>query len=203
MANTFYPSNDAEFAIWLANFVAKAAIYQTELGLTQTELDKLEADLLEFNAGLNLKQQKKEESIAQTAFVRGKRKNINTDIGLFNNKLKSISGLASNIVEEIGFNVDDNSLTKVTPNTPNSLVVTGTSDGINHLKWNRAGNRQGTMFVIEAKIGTSESWTIINTVTSARLEHINQTPGVKATYRVKAKRGDLESGYSNVALVYG
>jgi hypothetical protein len=83
------------------------------------------------------------------------------------------------------------------------LVATGTSDGTNSLKWNRSGNRQGTTFIIEAKIGDSNVWTMIDAVTNSTYKHKNQTPGVKVQYRVRAKRGDFESGYTNVAVVYG
>ena len=44
---------------------------------------------------------------------------------------------------------------------------------------------------------------IIDVVTSSAYDHTNQTPGVKSQYRIKAKRGDLESGPSNTAVVYG
>ncbi len=135
--------------------------------------------------------------------MRVERKNLNKTVGLLNNKFKSIADLATNIVEELGLNVDDDSLTKSVPNPSTDLVVTGTSDGINRLKWSRASNRQGTLFVIEAKIAEAADWTIINAVTSSRFDNTNQTPGVKVQYRVKAKRGDLESSYSNKASVYG
>ena len=89
------------------------------------------------------------------------------------------------------------------PSAPSDLVATGTSDGTNHLKWKRNGNRQGTIFIIEGKIGAATTWSIVAAVTNSAYRHTNQTPGVKAEYRIKAKRGDLESGPSNTAVVYG
>lgn len=202
MANTFYPTNDAEFAIWLSNFTAKSDVHQATLGLDAADVTILRDGLNDFNSQLNTKQQKKEEAIAQTELVRVERRKLNKTVGLLNNKFKSIDGLATNIIEELGLNVDDDILTKTMPNVPRDLVVTGTSNGINYLKWSRAGNRQGTLFVIEAKIADSNEWTMINAVTSSKFKHSNQSPGVKIQYRVKAKRGDLESNYSNGANVY-
>ena len=122
---------------------------------------------------------------------------------MLNNGIKSIDGLASNIIEELGLNANESNAGGSAPTAPADLVATGTSDGTNHLKWSRNGNRQGTMFVIEGKAGDASTWTMVDAVTSASYKHINQTPGVKIQYRIKAKRGDLESGNSNTAVVYG
>lgn len=203
MANNIYPSNDAEFAVWLANFINKAQTHKAALHLSDAQILALEAKLSAFNANIALKQQKKEESVAQTALVRDERKDLNKDIGLINKAVKSIDGLPSNIIEELGLNANTGNFGGSTPAAPADLVATGTSDGVNSLKWNRSGNRQSTVFIIEAKIGDSANWTIIDAVTSATYKHTNQIPGVKVQYRVKAKRGNSESGYTNVAVVYG
>ncbi|MGC2235064.1 MAG: fibronectin type III domain-containing protein [Pyrinomonadaceae bacterium] len=203
MAKTIYPSNDAEFAVWLANFINKASDNKTTLKLNDAQVSALEAKLAAFNTNLALKQQKKEESVAQTALVGNLRADLNKDIGLLNNGFKGIDGLASNIIEELGLSANESKFGSSTPSAPVDLVSTGTSDGTNSLKWNRSGNRQGTTFIIEAKIGDSNVWTMIDAVTNSNYKHKNQTPGVKVQYRVKAKRGDLESGYTNIAVVYG
>ncbi len=203
MAKTIYPSNDAEFAVWLANLIKKATVNKIILKLSDTQISALDAKLVAFNESLALKQQKKEESVAQTALVKNQRKNLNKDVGLMNNSFKGIDGLASNILEELGLNANEGSFGGSTVSTPLDLVATGTSDGVNSLKWKRNGNRQGTTFIIEAKIGDANVWTMIDAVTSSTYKHKNQIPGVKIQYRVKAKRGDSESGYTNIAVVYG
>jgi hypothetical protein len=203
MAKKIYPSNDAEFAVWLANLINKATVYKTTLKLEETQIDALTAKLTAFNTNLGLKQQKKEESVAQTALVKDERKVLNKDIGLLNSAVKSIDGLASNIIEELGLNANESNFGGAALNNPTDLVATGTSDGTNALKFNRNGNRQGTTFIIEAKIGDSDVWVMIDAVTGSTYKHKNQTPGVKVQYRIKAKRGESESGVSNTAIVYG
>lgn len=203
MAKKIYPSNDAEFAIWLANLINKASIHKAILKLTDEQLTDLEDKLTSFSTNLALKQQKKEESVGQTALVKDARKDLNKDVGLLNNGIKSIDGVPSSIIEEMGLNVNDSNNGNTTPATPLSLVVTGSSDGVNRLKFNRNNNHQGTVFIIEAKIGDSNSWVMIDAVTGSTYKHKNQIPGVKIQYRVKAKRGELESIYSNTAVVYG
>lgn len=203
MASKIYPSNDAEFAIWLANFINKADFYKALLNLSGGQITNLQTKATQFNADLALKQQKKEESVGQTALVKDERKDLNKDIGLLNNAFKAIDGLPGNILEELGLSINLGNFGNVQPFIPTDLVATGTSDGINSMKWNRNGNRQGTMFIIEAKIGDSDTWVMIDAVTGSTYKHKNQTPGVKIQYRIKAKRGDLESSHSNTAVVYG
>ena len=203
MAKSFYPANDAEFAVWFANLLAKATANKTILNLTGERLTALDTKLNGFNTNLALKQQKRDEATAQTTLVKNLRKDLNKEASLINNGVKGIEGLPPNLLEELGLKVSEGSVGTTPPVAPADLVVTGTSDGVNALKWNRSGNRQGTTFIIEAKIGAASVWTIIDAVTGSTYKHKNQTPGVTAQYRVKAKRGELESGFSNTAVVYG
>jgi hypothetical protein len=203
MAKSFYPANDAEFAVWFANLLNKSTGNKTILKLTAERLTALDAKLNAFNENLALKQQKKDEATAQTTLVRNLRKDLNREAGLLNTGFKGIEDLPPNVLEELGLKVGEGSVGTTPPAAPADLVVTGTSDGVNSLKWNRSGNRQGTMFIIEGRIGDSKIWTIIDAVTGSSYKHKNQTPGVTAQYRVKAKRGELESGYTNPAVVYG
>jgi hypothetical protein len=203
MAKTYYPTNDAEFAIWLANFSNKSTANKSALGITGDQLTALETGLAEFNSDLALKQQKKEESTSQTSKVRSSRKKLNKLVGKLNTAFKSKEEVSGELLEELGLDSKDSNLNASTAGTPSDLVVTGTSDGINHLKWNRGNNKQGTMFIIEAKIGDSPGFVIVDAVTSSFYEHTNQAPGVKTQYRIKAKRGEIISGYSNVGVVYG
>jgi hypothetical protein len=203
MATKIYPANDAAFAVWLAILLNKASLNKTTLQLSEERLTALNAKLSAFNENLSLKQQKREESIAQTTLVGNLRKDLNREVGLLNTGFKGIDGLPPNLLEELGLSVNEGSFGTTPPAVPLDLVVMGTSDGVNSLKWKRNGNRQGTTFIIEAKIGEASDWTIIDAVTGATYKHKNQTPGVKAQYRVKAKRGELESGASNSAVVYG
>lgn len=157
MAKKIYPANDAEFAIWLANLINKSTTYKTELNLTDAKIVALQAKLTSFNTNVARKPQKKEESVAQTTLVKDERTDLNKDVSLLNNAVKAIDGLPANIIEELGFSVNESNFGNVAPSAPTDLVATGTSDGTNLLKWNRNGNRQGTTFIIEAKIGNSEN----------------------------------------------
>jgi hypothetical protein len=203
MSKLYYPVNDAEFALWLANFTNKSIANKSALGITNDQITVLETGLAEFNTDLAMKQQKQEESVAQTSKVRDSRKSLNKLVGQLNSLFKTNSAVSSSLIEELGLNSKDSNLNATSAGTPSDLVVTGTSDGINHLKWNRGNNKQGTMFIVEAKIGDALTFVIVDAVTSSFYEHTNQNPGIKTQYRIKAKRGEITSGYSNVGVVYG
>ncbi|MBS1794487.1 MAG: hypothetical protein JSS81_11565 [Acidobacteria bacterium] len=202
MAKKIYPSNDAEFAVWMANLVNKAGTYKSELKMTDAELDELQHKLASFNANVALKQQKRDEASAQITRVKRDRTELNRDVGTFNNAVKAIKGLPDHILEELGLSPDGPHFGGSGPVQPRELVVTGTVDGTHRLKWRRGDSQFGTVFIIEAKTGDAGVWTMIDAVTNSSYLHRNQRPGVKIQYRVKAKRGDAETGYTNTAGVY-
>lgn len=105
--------------------------------------------------------------------------------------------------QEIGFGDDDKIPSKIPVYDPADLVVTGASNGINTLKWNKNDNKAGTIYNIEALIGEATDFIIVGTTTVTRFEHKNQKPGNEITYRIRAQRGDDFSDYSNEATVYG
>jgi hypothetical protein len=43
----------------------------------------------------------------------------------------------------------------------------------------------------------------VDAVTATKYEHLGQTPGVRATYRIKARRRAVLSDPSNEAVIYG
>ncbi len=202
MAENFYKLSNSEFIIWMKNMltmVENNSVANIEAGLiTQSKgiRTNLEANLSE---KLNL-----EENLAGKSLeIKFNRKEANKNAAKIRDSLRLNSNVATGFIEIAGFNVVDGVKTTTAPVAPTDLVVTGTSDGINKLTWKRNGNKQGTLFMIEARSGDSGAWLIIDTVTNTKYEHKNQVPGVKIQYRIKAKRGTKESTASNMAVVYG
>jgi hypothetical protein len=72
----------------------------------------------------------------------------------------------------------------------------------NRVKWNRSGNPQNTVFVIECRHVATLPWQIAGTTTKTTFEHLNQVPGFTLFYQVKAQRNQLLSPPSNEAVVY-
>ena len=123
-------------------------------------------------------------------------------IGSVNIIVKSDKTIPDSLIESLGLDADDDSLTSIVPVQPADLVVEGRSNGINYLKWASGGNKPRTIYIVEAKIGDATSYVFAKSTTKTRFEHKNQTPGVRVFYRVKAVHGDLESASSNEAVVY-
>ncbi len=86
---------------------------------------------------------------------------------------------------------------------PTRLVATGDASGTNRLTWERNGNPQGTQFVVEAKIGKADAWTLVDVVNATRYSHLGLAPGTPIRYRVRARRRGVASEPSNEASVYG
>jgi hypothetical protein len=202
MPKTIYPANNAEFLIWLINFISVAIANKTVLELSEAQTDDLTAKKLLFSTQLNEQQAKKEASVAATTLVGTSRKDLNTLVGALNIIFKLNKSIPLELLEELGLDSGSNLVSSNTLFAPVDLVVTGTSDGTNSVKFAGNGNKDRTNYVIEAKIGAALTYAFVAVTTKKRFLHKNQTPGVRVFYRVKAVNGDLESGYSNEAVIY-
>ena len=99
---------------------------------------------------------------------------------------------------EAGLPVSDGVSVPLMPPTDLVVVANGT---VHKLKWKKNGNAAGVQYVIEAKIAEGE-WTLLDVVTAAKFEHAGRTPGQRAMYRIKARKGGITSASSNEAGVY-
>jgi len=81
----------------------------------------------------------------------------------------------------------------VMPPAPTDLVVVADANGTNALAWNCIGAPDGTDYLVEAKVTGSETWTLVGASHSLKSRHLSQKPGVAITYRVRSRRGKLES----------
>lgn len=202
MAKTFYPANNAEFLIWLLNFITVATTNKVKLGLSDPQIAALETLRAGFSDQLNEQQAKKEASVAATTLVKDSRKNLNSEIGSLNAIFKANKEIAADLIEALGLSANGDSAVSSVPVAPVDLVVTGSSNGTNSLKWAGGGNKQRTTYIVEAKIGDAANYVFVAVSTKLRYQHKNQTPGVRVFYRVKAVNGDQESAYSNSAVIY-
>lgn len=203
MADNFYKLSNAEFVIWMQNMLTFV-----ETNIADTDIDPtviLDAKPVRVTLATNLveKQTLEDNLSGKTQEIKFNRKSLNKVAAKIQAALKNDEAISDSFIEQAGFNVDEGSKSPIVPIQPTSLVVTGTSDGTNSLKFNRNGNKQGVLFIIEAKIGDTGEWGMIDAVKTTKFEHKNQTPGVKMQYRVRAKNGELISTASNVAVIYG
>jgi hypothetical protein len=202
MPDTFRKLSNPNFVIWAANLVTFYNANKAATNLSGSKVEDLAAKQALLAENLALRQSLNDRVDAVNNDIKLLRNDANDIASQISTLVKRDSAVTNSTVEQLGFSANKAVSTSSTPNTPTDLVGKGTSDGINSLKWNRNGNRQGVMFIIEAKIGDAANYTMVDAVTGSRFEHVDQIPGVKIQYRVKAKRSNAESGFSNVAIVY-
>lgn len=203
MADDFRRLPHAEFIIWMENMLTTLENNNATLGLDANLLNDAKATRASLATNLSERQTLEDNLAGKNEEIKFNRADGNNKASVLKKLLKLNANASNSLIEQSGFNLDDDIKSSNPPIQPLDLVVTGTSDGTNSLKWSRNGNKQGTLFVIEAKIGDSNDWSMVDVVTNSKYEHKNQTPGVKVNYRIKAKRGDSLSTASNSAMVYG
>ena len=195
-----FPSCDALFANWGENFALVCNANAATLGLDAGDLAEIDGAAAEFAAAY-------EESEAAKLRLRGAiaTKDEKRDASLqvyqrFARQFAANPDIPATLRGELGLKVGQGSLGPVQP--PSELSATGFSNGENRLVWNRNGNAQGTVFVIEARLAGSSNWEFVDVTTKTRYVDGPRTPGVEVRYRVYAKRGGAQSSISNIAVVY-
>jgi hypothetical protein len=90
------------------------------------------------------------------------------------------------------------------PQAPTGLAASGFSNGVNILKFS-GNNVPGTVtYIVEARLGPAEPYTIVGTSTKQSFKHFGVVPGQYYRYRVRAQasRG-MVSDWSNEGVIYG
>jgi hypothetical protein len=106
------------------------------------------------------------------------------------------------LIVAAGMKVKDTDPTAINPVAPSDLVVTARADGTHFMQWKANGNKSGTLYLPHVKVGDATAWTLLEPTTKTSFQHTGNTPGVKATYMVKARRRDITGPESNIAVVY-
>lgn len=202
MPSNYYPSGNADFLVWLENFINVAEANKSELNLTGDQITELKTLRDNLTQKVNDKAAKQEAARASVTAMNESRRTTNQKIGVHNKIFKADKTLNAALLESLGLTVNGDNSSSIVPVAPTDLFVEGRSNGINYLRFKRGGNKTAVNFIIEAKIGAAAQFNFVTVTKRTRFEHKNQTPGVRAVYRVKAVHGDLESTYSNDAIVY-
>lgn len=199
----FIPKNDTEFAAWLANFNTIANANLAALGLVAADVTANVTNTTTLNTAIATNVTAQAAALAATQGKKTARRTVELSSRTLARRIQANPAVSNALKEQLGLTVRNSPPTAIVPVAPADLVVSGSDSGVNLLQWKGNGNKSGTQYLIETKIGAATQWTITDVTTKAKYSHVSQTPGVKAMYRVRAKRGDVLSGYSNEAIVYG
>ncbi len=198
----FIPDRDNDFQTWLTNFLQVAEDKREGLGLTEKDISDLIARSTAFSRAVNGAEATRSAFDSATTTKKNARASAEELARSLARKVQNHEGTSDSHRAALRITVRDSSPSSNSPLPPTRLVVTGDASGRHQLKWDRVGNGPGTQFVVEARVGSSTSWILVDVVTAARLDHTGQKPGVAIVYRVRARRRGITSEPSNEAALY-
>ena len=201
MSNYDYlPSPDQQFAAWLTNFVTVCSANQATLGLTPAEFTTIATAASEFTEGLTESDASKATTKAKVASKDELRRQATAIVRTYAREFKANPNVPGPVLTNLGI-VTSGAAGPVTQVT--GLQVTGCADGVNKLIWNRSGNIQGTIFIVETKPQGSSTWAIAAAVTRTNFNHEDQQPGEQIWYRIVASRAGVSAVASLPVAAYG
>ncbi len=195
----FIPSPDLEYKGWITRFAKLCETNETELGLTPEQVLTIQEQSAEFKSLCDLTFEKKKQLQGIVAAKDQVRRTSTETARAIAKQIKANPAVGPGLLGKLGI---------VQPRTSGplvmvkKLVVTGTSNGVNSLTWDRNGNAQGTVFLIESKLEGASDWNFVAAVTKATFQDTNQIPGQTKYYRVKASRSGKTSNPSAPAVIY-
>ncbi len=202
MPKSYYPFNDPALETWLENLSTVMSANLAVLGISQEDYDALVADIGKFSQGLTAHVTAQAAAKAATETKDKAKEDVISNFSVLVNKIQVDPNIPDSLREELGIPVHDKIPSDLTPYPPTDLKAEGFADGTNKLNWKKGENKPGCLYVIEAMIGEATAFATVDVVTATKYDHQKQTPGMKAIYRVRAKRKDLLSSPSNEAAIY-
>lgn len=196
----FIPSDDGNLVNWYSNFAQQCDSYSTILGLTAAEVTAIENNASSFDTAWKTSgaaKQAAKEAVAQKDTVR---RNVVSAARALAREFKTNPAVTPAIQAALGITTTTPPIA-VTPVT--DVIGVGQSNGVNQLSWNRNGNRSGTTFVVEYRIGNAGDWNFAGVTTRSKFSHTGQTPGQEVWYRIISSRAGVNSVPSDPEAVYG
>ena len=116
-------------------------------------------------------------------------------------QIQARPGVPDNLKEQLGLNVADPIPSPLIPQQPTEFSATIGAGGLCSMRWNRNGNAQGTVFLIESSQNFSTGWQINATSTKTTYEMQLPFPIGQNYFRIRAQKGEVTSEPSNIAVV--
>jgi hypothetical protein len=100
-----------------------------------------------------------------------------------------------------GIPVPDRVRSTNAPITPSQLVAVEDGSSAALVSWNSNGNTSGIRYVVEKRVGNAGEWSLVDVVSATKKHVVGLTPGIRVDFRVKARRGAVDSDPSSVSSV--
>jgi hypothetical protein len=197
----YFPARDKDAVTWVTKFVSVATANSTMVAIPAATLSTMTVTNTEFNNSILLAETKKAEWKAAVKAKNDKRKALTSQVRAQNRFVQGRAEVTDSVKVQMGLNVRPTKPSIVMPLTPVKLAATGSSNGVNFLTWKSGDNKSGTLYEIWVSVN-NVAWQLLSTETRLRYEHKNVMPGVPYLYKVRAKRVDRFSNFSDTASVY-
>ncbi|MCX6153094.1 MAG: fibronectin type III domain-containing protein [Candidatus Kapabacteria bacterium] len=198
----FVPQKEGDLLPWLDNFIAIGTANLATLGMSTTIITNLTTLKSAFATNFTAAEAKQLEAKAATENKNLAKKAVINEIRVNVKQIQAKPGVPANLKAQLGITVPGSQPAPPGPVPPLALVALAQSNGINSLNWNRNGNTQNTLFIIEYRHAVTQPWQMAGTTLKATFDHLNQTPGYTLYYQVKAQRNEMTSPPSNEVIVY-
>jgi len=197
----FSKLTDVELLAWMDNFIVVATVDPAKYGVKLSDITSLHGKADDLRSKIALRQTAEAAAKAAVKSQQASRDDLESEVATLAANIKNNKNVTDADKEAI--NIDTpKPRSKTAPTRPENLVAEGFADGRNVLKWDRAGNKPNTVFVVECKAEDETAFSYLQSVTATKCEHKNVKPGKHYAYRVKAQKSGEESTYSNEATVY-
>lgn len=203
MAGSYFPSKDMDLDSWFKNFVQVAAQHETELGITAYDIASISGQTQDFDSAMT-------QAFAALMAYRGAsagkktaRKNAEKIIRTYVKRFQVNPNVSDATRAALQIPIYKKPSGPLIPVVPQQLMATPHASGVNNLHWKPNGNKQGVLYVVQAKPSGNGEWTTVGVSTKTRYAHLGNTPGMPMRYRVAAQRAQKISRVSNEAGVYG
>ncbi len=200
MSNPYYKRKDQPFATWLNNLKVEATSYSDELGVDAAVLDAFFAASATFNTDLADSISMRQAAEIATSQKDAARKAATDLVRPYVKQWQANPAIPESVKNALDLPPTGTRGIPTNPTQPLEFVATPSSTGSVAFKWKRNGNNQRTAFIIEKLVGTA--WVTVDTTFKTRVSVSGFAPGVEETFRVVARRNNVNSLPSNVQTIY-
>ena len=201
MPGTYYPSNDADFTVWLANFVTVANANMATLGLVAADLTPVTTLQPNYSTQLNDVESKKATLASAVASKDATKGSVIQKLRAVVNKIQANPAVTPAMKSQLGISTREGGQYPQNPIAPTRLVANLLPDGRIKLHWDRNGNAPNVLFIIEYRLMPAGNWTLLDFVTKTSYIHAGYPIGTTIEYLVKARKTNKTSSQSNIAIV--
>lgn len=199
----YIPASDAVLLIWLQNFIDVANANLASTGLTAGQMTALNDLYTAFTTAFGVQQAALVAARNATMTKMQERDAVIAAVRQLAQIVQKHPGATDQLKNQLGLTVPPGPPVPVVPNVPSGLEGAVGRQGQIFLKWDKNGNKPGTTYILEMRVGLEGPWSFVAAVTRSKYTDVGREPGVFIQYRVHAVRTNKSSLYSDMASVYG